>query len=120
MLQLYRIETSVVRADKVIFIPFKLIDFNNDDLLLRFRNALNAQIRDALVNFSMLEMAPDPTVRFPGLNGAIRDVLTHPGLLTKVMFGPPVNPPPAAPPPANTTGITGAAVGADVPGSSRR
>src|SRR4029079_15350497 len=28
VLQLYRTETSVARADRVVFIPFKLIDFN--------------------------------------------------------------------------------------------
>jgi hypothetical protein len=97
VLQLFRTETSVVRADRVIFIPFRLVDFNNDDLLLRFRGALidaalSPQVRDALVNLNMLEIAPDPNVHFRAVNGAIKDVLANPGLLPAVAFGPPVRP----------------------------
>jgi hypothetical protein len=97
VLQLFRTETSVARADRVIFIPFRLVDFNKDDLLLRFRGALidaalSPQVRDALVNLNMLEIAPDPNVHFRAVNGAIKDALANPGRLASIAFGPPVRP----------------------------
>ena len=126
VLQLYRTETSVVRADRVVFIPFRLVDFNKDDLLMRFRKALigaalNSTIADALMNYDTLELAPDTGVRFPHLGGAIKDVLRSPGLIkaaigvrTGIMTGPPVaRATPLAANPAN-----GGAVVAD-PASSR-
>jgi N-acetyl-anhydromuramyl-L-alanine amidase AmpD len=127
VLQLFRTETSVVRADRVIFIPFRLVDFNNDDLLLRFRGALmgaalNPQVRDALMNLNMLEIAPDPNVHFHGLNGAIKDALANPGRLPSIAFGPPVNPPGGgarvaarAADTATTEGSTTAAAAAETP-----
>jgi hypothetical protein len=104
VLQLYRTETSVVRADRVVFIPFRLVDFNKDDLLLRFRRALigaalNSSIVDALTNYDTLELAPDTDVHFPNLGGAIKDVLANPGLFKAaigggrigIMTGPPIS-----------------------------
>ncbi len=40
VLQIYRTETALARCDRVVFVPFRLIDFNNVDLLRRFRGAL--------------------------------------------------------------------------------
>ena len=78
VLQAYRVETAVVRCDRVVFVPFKLVDFSNEDVLLRFRNALiNAAltraVRDALVNFDTLELKPDQDVYFPSLGTTIKD-----------------------------------------------
>jgi hypothetical protein len=85
VLQLYRTEASVVRADRVVFIPFRLIDFTKEDLVLRFRQpliqaALNRTIADALTNYDTLELAPDSGVRFPIIGGAINEVLANPNL----------------------------------------
>ena len=89
-------------ADRVVFIPFRLVDFTKDDLLLRFRRALigaalNSAIADALTNYNTLELAPDTGTHFPILGGAIKDVLANPGLFkaaggvrTGIMTGPPI------------------------------
>ena len=88
VLQVYRTETSVTRCDRVVFIPFKLLDFSNTDLLRRFRGALidaalTPAIRDALLNFDTLELVPERRVVFPGLGGTITDVLTNPRVITR-------------------------------------
>src|SRR5262249_27160419 len=84
VLQLFRTETSVARADRVVFIPFGLVDFMNDALVLRFRAALiaaalNRTIVDALTNYDTLEVAPDTGARFPIIGGAINEVIANPG-----------------------------------------
>ena len=86
VLQIYRTETSLTRCDRVVFVPFKLIDFSNVDLLRRFRGALidaalTPAVRDALLNFDTLELAPERSAVFPGLGGSIRDVLAKPRVL---------------------------------------
>lgn len=104
VLQLYRIETSVVRADRAVFVPFKLVDFAAPGVLLRFRGALidvalTQPVRDALVNFETLELAPDRRVSFPRLGGTITDVIANPSVLTRVT-GVTLTPAPPAPAPA--------------------
>lgn len=88
VLQVYRTETSVVRCDRVVFVPFKLIDFSNVTLLRRFRGALTdaaltLPVRDALLNFDLLEFVPERQVVFPGLGGSITDVLTRPRVVPR-------------------------------------
>lgn len=88
VLQVYRTETSLTRCDRVVFIPFKLLDFSNVDLLRRFRGALidaalTPAIRDALLNFDMLEFVPERRVVFPSLGGTIIDVLANPRVITR-------------------------------------
>ena len=83
VLQIYRTETSLTRCDRVVFVPFKLLDFSNVDLLRRFRGALidaalTAVVRDALLNFDTLELVPERRVVFPGLGGSITDVIAKP------------------------------------------
>ena len=73
----------MTRCDRVVFVPFKLIDFSNVDLLRRFRGALidaalTPAIRDALVNFDTLEFVPERTRAFPSLGGTIADALVRP------------------------------------------
>ena len=79
VLQIYRTETSLARCDRVVFVPFKLIDFSNVDLLRRFRGALidaalTPAVHDALLNFDTLELVPERRVVFPDLGGTITDV----------------------------------------------
>ena len=62
VLQACRVETAVVRCDRVVFVPFNLVNFSNEDGLLRFRTAwihaaLTRAVRDALVNFDTLANA---------------------------------------------------------------
>ena len=83
VLQAYRTETSVARCDRVVFVPFKLIDFSNANVLRRFRAALidaalTPAIRDALVNFDTLEFVPDSRVQFPTFGGTIGEVRARP------------------------------------------
>lgn len=80
VLQIYRTETSLTRCDRVVFVPFKLLDFGNVDLLRRFRGALidaalTPAVRDALQNFDTLELVPERQAVFPGLGGSITDVM---------------------------------------------
>lgn len=88
VLQIYRTETSLARCDRVVFVPFRLIDFNNVDLLRRFRGALidaslTLAVRDALLNFDTLELVPERQAVFPGLGGSITDVLANPRVTTR-------------------------------------
>lgn len=90
VLQIYRTETSLTRCDRVVFVPFKLIDFSNVDLLRRFRGALidaalTPAVRDALVNFDLLELVPERRVVFPGIGGSIADVLANPRVVTRTV-----------------------------------
>jgi len=88
VLQIYRTETALARCDRVVFVPFRLIDFNNVDLLRRFRGALidaslTLAVRDALLNFDTLELVPERQAVFPGLGGSITDVLANPRVTTR-------------------------------------
>jgi hypothetical protein len=88
VLQIYRVETTVTRCDRVVFVPFKLIDFSNVDLLRRFRGALvdaalSSAIGDALLNFDTLELAPERLAVFPHLGGTIADILIKPRVTTR-------------------------------------
>src|SRR6185295_10199702 len=74
VVQVYRTEVAVVKADQVVFIPIALIDFDNDDTIRRFRDvlarrALNFNIRDALRNLDVIAIKPDATTHFSALNG---------------------------------------------------
>jgi hypothetical protein len=89
VLQVYRTETSIVRCDRVVFVPFKLIDFTNVDLLRRFRGALvdaalTPEVRDALLNFDLLELAPERRTVFSSLGATVLDVLSRPRLTPRV------------------------------------
>jgi hypothetical protein len=124
VLQIYRTETSLTRCDRVVFVPFKLLDFSKVDLLRRFRGALvdaalNVAVRDALLNFDTLEFVPERRVVFPGLGGTITDVLANPGILTRRVAiarkkgaeepatePGPVDEPPKPPRPPSSTDIT--------------
>ncbi len=72
VVQVYRVEVAIVKADRVVFIPFQLVDFNNDDMVRRFqhvltRAALTYGIRQALQNLEMLEIVLDQNSHFVAL-----------------------------------------------------
>ncbi|MFN0133714.1 MAG: hypothetical protein ACKVW3_14445 [Phycisphaerales bacterium] len=88
VVQVYRTETSLSRCDRVVFVPFRFVDFSNADLLRRFRGALidaalTEEIRDALVNFDTLELVPERRAVFPGVGGSISEVLAGTRVLTR-------------------------------------
>jgi hypothetical protein len=69
VVQVYRVEVAIARADKVVFIPVALPDFDDDHLVRRFqavlaRAALTPAIRESLNNLDVLEIVPDPTTHF--------------------------------------------------------
>lgn len=117
VLQIYRVETAVTRCDRVVFVPFKLIDFSNVDLLRRFRGALieaalSSAIADALLNFDTLELAPERLALFPKLGGSIKDAISKPRAEIQLArarrddtggTGDPTEPPDVEPPPTPPT-----------------
>jgi hypothetical protein len=99
VVQVYRTEVAVVKADKVVFIPIALIDFDNDDIIRRFRDvlarrALNFNVRDALRNLDVIAIKPDSTTHFSALNGNLslflKDVVVTRG---RLLAAPVVTPP---------------------------
>jgi hypothetical protein len=87
VLQVYRLEVSLTKADRVIFIPMKLIDFNNEEMIHRFRtvlmrNALTPDIQTALQNYDVIEIAPDRETNFTGLDGSLKSFMAKPVVLT--------------------------------------
>ncbi len=80
VVQVYRVEVAIVKADKVVFIPVQLADFNNDALVRRFQNvlvnsALTYEIREALHNLDVLEISPDHNTIYTILGNQLNFVL---------------------------------------------
>ena len=80
VVQIYRVEVALAKAERVIFIPIKLLDFTADDMIRRFRGALSRaaisyEIREALDNLDVVEIRPDRTTRFTSLDTGITDWL---------------------------------------------
>lgn len=76
VVQVYRVEVSVARADRVVFIPVQLVDFTKDDIVRRFqgvlqRNAMSYAIREALRNLDTIEITPDRNTHFVVLGDTI-------------------------------------------------
>ncbi len=85
VVQVYRVEVAIVKADKVVFIPVQLVDWNDDAMVRRFqgvlaRAALTYPIREALLNLDVIEVAPEPEAHFTGigspLGAFLREALT--------------------------------------------
>ena len=76
VVQIFRVEVALAKADRVVFIPVQLIDFAVDDTVRRFRNtlaaaALSPDIRQALRNMDVVEIQPDRGTIFHQLAGDI-------------------------------------------------
>lgn len=72
VVQVHRVEVRLKRADKVVFIPVEPVDFTKAELVRTFRAALAAaaltpDIRAALRDMDVVELAPDRESRFAGL-----------------------------------------------------
>jgi hypothetical protein len=73
VVQIYKTKVSVAKVDKVVFIPVKLIDFDNDDIIHRFRFVLamaspTAAIQQAIQNLDVLEFQPPSETIFTHLD----------------------------------------------------
>ena len=76
VVQIFRVEVMLARADRVVFIPLRLLDFSIDDTVRQFRDvlanaALSPDIRSALRNMDVVEIDPDRGSNFPALAGNI-------------------------------------------------
>lgn len=76
VVQIYRVQVSIVKADRVVFIPIQLINFNNEAMIRRFqsvlaRNGLTYAIREALRNLDVVEIIPDRSTTFSNLGDSI-------------------------------------------------
>lgn len=79
VVQIYRVEVAVAKADRVVFIPVALIDFNDDETIRRFQSvlaaaALTGKVRDALLTLDAVTVVPEPSsTHFTDLGSTIKD-----------------------------------------------
>ena len=76
VVQIYRTEVMLTHADRVIYVPVELLDFNVDDVIRTFRAvlarvALQGDIREALRNLDVVEIEPDRSSRFVALDKGV-------------------------------------------------
>jgi hypothetical protein len=69
VVQIYRVEVELAQAEKVVFIPVALADFDDDGLIRRYQSVLAAaaltyEMRSALRNLDVIELLPEPKTRF--------------------------------------------------------
>ncbi len=69
VVQIYRVEVELAQADKVVFIPVALADFDDDAMIRRYQSvlaaaALTLEMRSALRNLDVIELLPEPKTRF--------------------------------------------------------
>lgn len=80
VVQVFRVEVALARAEKVVFIPVALADFTDDTVVRRFKDvlaraALTYEIRETLNNLDVIEIAPDLKTHFSVLETGITDFL---------------------------------------------
>jgi hypothetical protein len=78
VVQVHRVDLTLARADRVVFIPVKLLDFADERLIRRFRGvltraALTFAIREALRNLDVIEVKPDAKQQFTALGRSVQD-----------------------------------------------
>jgi hypothetical protein len=101
VVQVYRVEVAITKADKVLFIPVALPDFTDDHLVRRFqavlaRAALTPAIRESLRNLDTLEIIPDRATPFSALGNQPSPAGTGAGSTTTSEPGAGANPQPPA------------------------
>ncbi|MEL6195652.1 MAG: N-acetylmuramoyl-L-alanine amidase [Myxococcota bacterium] len=80
VVQVFRTEVALAKADRVIYVPFKLADFDDDDTIRRFRPALlraavNRTVYQALRDLDVIEIRLDREVRFAAMRAPLRAVV---------------------------------------------
>ena len=71
VVQVHRVDLVLAKAERIIFIPVKLVDFTDERLVRRFRPvlwrvALTSAARSALADLDVIELAPDQQVDLHG------------------------------------------------------
>lgn len=95
VVQIYRVEVTLTQAERVVFIPVELVDFNRDAMVRRFRNvlmqaALNSEVVDALRNLDLIEIAPERNTPFTGLGGKLSVFIRDAVFLKRPLVSPAV------------------------------
>lgn len=78
VLQIFRTEVSIAKADRVIFIPFQLINFTDNNIIHRFRKvlataALTYDILQSLINLDTIEISLEENTHFTDLGATLRN-----------------------------------------------
>ena len=78
VVQVHRVDLTLAKADRVVFIPVQLLDFADERLIRRFRGvlaraALTLTIREALGNLDVIEVKPDAKQKFTALGRSVPD-----------------------------------------------
>lgn len=85
VVQIYRVEVALTKADRVLFVPVSLVAFDDEAVVRRFqsvlaRAALTFEVREALRNLDVIEIEPDRAAHFTVLGNKItpflREVIT--------------------------------------------
>lgn len=81
VVQVYRIETAISRADKVVFVPVALPDFASPGIVRKFqsvlsRAALTMEMREALRNLDVIELSPVKETQFAVFDAPFKTVVS--------------------------------------------
>jgi hypothetical protein len=87
VVQVFRVEVKLSKVDKVVFIPVQLPDFNDDNVIRRFQNAifraaLTLDVRNALQSLDAVEISPEPQTHFSVFSVPLNQLLKT-ALLTR-------------------------------------
>lgn len=80
VVQVHRVDVTLAKAERIIFLPVKLLDFTDERMIRRFRGvlaraALSYVIREALDNTDVVEIKPNLNQPFTSLGSGIKDYL---------------------------------------------
>jgi len=80
VVQVHRVDVTLAKAERIVFIPVKLLDFADERMIRRFRGALaraalSFAVREALDNLDVVELKPDLKQQFTVLGSGIKDYL---------------------------------------------
>ena len=79
VVQVHRVDLTLAKAERVVFIPVKLLDFTDerldpvDSAGVLARAALTFAIRDALANLDVIELTPAVKQQFVGLGRTLQE-----------------------------------------------
>lgn len=80
VVQVHRVDVTLAKAERIVFLPVKLLDFTDERMIRRFRGvlaraALSYGIRESLDNLDVVEIKPDLKQPFTVLGSGIKDYL---------------------------------------------
>jgi hypothetical protein len=81
VVQVHRVDLTLAKADRVVFIPVKLLAFADERLIRRFRGvlaraALTFAVREAFGNLDVIEVKLDSKQRFTALGGSVTEFIS--------------------------------------------